>query len=56
MSELEKIKTVMPIVEAETSPTFCLAKWHHTTIYLATGETHSCYHPADRKSVCRERV
>ena len=28
------------------SPTFCLAKWHHTTIYLQTGETHSCYHPA----------
>ena len=30
----------------EISPTFCLAKWHHTTIYLQTGETHSCYHPA----------
>lgn len=30
----------------EVSPTFCLAKWHHTTIYLGTGETHSCYHPA----------
>jgi hypothetical protein len=29
----------------EISPTFCLAKWHHTTIYLQTGETHSCYHP-----------
>ena len=23
-----------------------MAKWHHTTIYLQTGETHSCYHPA----------
>jgi organic radical activating enzyme len=22
-----------------------MAKWHHTTIYLQTGETHSCYHP-----------
>ena len=30
----------------EISPTFCMAKWHHTTIYLQTGETHSCYHPA----------
>lgn len=30
----------------QVSPTFCLAKWHHTTIYLQTGETHSCYHPA----------
>ena len=46
MSELDKIKEIMPIVEAETSPTFCLAKWHHTTIYLQTGETHSCYLPA----------
>jgi organic radical activating enzyme len=27
------------------SKTFCLAKWHHTTIYLHTGQTHSCYHP-----------
>jgi organic radical activating enzyme len=31
------------------SPTFCLAKWHHVTIYLQTGETHSCYHPAPHK-------
>jgi len=46
MSELEKIKKLMPMIEEQTSPTFCLAKWHHTTIYLATGETHSCYHPA----------
>jgi hypothetical protein len=33
----------------EVSPTFCMAKWHHTTIYLQTGETHSCYHPAPHK-------
>lgn len=33
----------------EVSPTFCLAKWHHTTIYLQLGETHSCYHPAPHK-------
>ena len=31
------------------SPTFCLAKWHHTTIYLHTGDTHSCYHPSPHK-------
>ncbi len=30
----------------DISPSFCLAKWHHTTIYLHTGQTHSCYHPA----------
>ena len=33
----------------EISPTFCMAKWHHTTIYLQTGETHSCYHPRPHK-------
>jgi len=26
-----------------------MAKWHHTTIYLQTGETHSCYHPRPHK-------
>ena len=49
MSELGKIKQLMPFIEDQTSKTFCLAKWHHTTIYLATGETHSCYHPAPHK-------
>ena len=29
----------------KVSPTFCLAKWQHVTLYLQTGETHSCYHP-----------
>lgn len=48
-NELEKIKNIIPITDATVSPTFCMAKWHHTTIYLATGETHSCYHPAPHK-------
>lgn len=43
-SETDHIKRVIPIVN-EISPTFCLAKWHHTSIYLHTGQTHSCYHP-----------
>lgn len=43
-TEKEKIKKVIPIMN-EVSPTFCLAKWHHTSIYLHTGQTHSCYHP-----------
>jgi len=42
------IKKIISIVD-ETSPTFCLAKWHHVTLYLQTGETHSCYHPAPHK-------
>lgn len=45
MDDIKKIKKVIPIMN-EISPTFCMAKWHHTTIYLQTGETHSCYHPA----------
>ena len=40
----DKIKKIIPIVN-KISPTFCLAKWHHVTLYLQTGETHSCYHP-----------
>jgi hypothetical protein len=46
--DIPRIKKFIPIMN-EISPTFCLAKWHHTTIYLQTGETHSCYHPAPHK-------
>lgn len=46
--ETNRIQKIIPIVN-EISPTFCMAKWHHTTIYLQTGETHSCYHPAPHK-------
>jgi organic radical activating enzyme len=42
--ETDKIKKIIKITD-EISPTFCLAKWHHTSIYLHTGQTHSCYHP-----------
>lgn len=45
MQDVSRIKKFIPIMN-EISPTFCMAKWHHTTIYLQTGETHSCYHPA----------
>jgi organic radical activating enzyme len=44
----ERIKKIINITN-ETSPTFCLAKWHHVTLYLQTGETHSCYHPPPHK-------
>jgi hypothetical protein len=53
MNDVEKIKTFIPIMN-EISPTFCMAKWHHTTIYLQTGETHSCYHPAPHKIPIQE--
>jgi len=42
---IDRMSEVKAITD-QISPTFCLAKWHHTTIYLQTGETHSCYHPA----------
>lgn len=48
MDDKARIQKFIPIMN-EISPTFCLAKWHHTTIYLQTGETHSCYHPAPHK-------
>ena len=45
MSKLNEVKKIIDKI----SPTFCLAKWHHTNIYLQTGETHSCYHPPPHK-------
>ena len=42
---LDKIQKVNALISKEVSDTFCLAKWHHTTIYLHRGQTHSCYHP-----------
>jgi organic radical activating enzyme len=47
-NNVDRIKKFIPIMN-EISPTFCMAKWHHTTIYLQTGETHSCYHPRPHK-------
>jgi hypothetical protein len=48
MSPKDRIIHIKDITD-KISPTFCLAKWHHTTIYLQTGETHSCYHPSPHK-------
>lgn len=48
MDQKSRIINIMPVMD-KISPTFCLAKWHHTTIYLQTGETHSCYHPPPHK-------
>lgn len=45
MDQKQRIIQIQDITD-KISPTFCLAKWHHTTIYLQSGETHSCYHPA----------
>lgn len=48
-SEQKRIKDIKIKIENEASPTFCLAKWHHVTMYLQSGETHSCYHPRPHK-------
>lgn len=44
-AELTRIQKIIPIIDEQLGKTACLAKWHHTTIYLQTGQTHSCYHP-----------
>jgi len=49
MSEQDRIKQIRIKIENEATPTFCLAKWHHVTMYLQSGETHSCYHPRPHK-------
>ena len=43
-NDYDRLQKIIPIVNA-VSPTMCLAKWYHTTLYLHSGETHSCYHP-----------
>ena len=55
MDDKARIQKFIPIMN-EISPTFCMAKWHHTTIYLQTGETHSCYHPAPHKIPLEEII
>jgi hypothetical protein len=47
--EQKRIKDIRIKIENEVGPTFCLAKWHHVTMYLQSGETHSCYHPQPHK-------
>ena len=47
--ETNRIKDIKVVVENKAGPTFCLAKWHHVTMYLQSGETHSCYHPKPHK-------
>ena len=48
-SDIEKALLVRDAMDNVFSDTFCFAKWYHTTIYLHTGMTHSCYHPSPHK-------
>lgn len=54
--EQKRIQDIKVVVEKEAGSTFCLAKWHHVTMYLQSGETHSCYHPRPHKIPLHELV
>lgn len=43
-SRVQFIKNVRDRLNA-VSPSFCAMKWLHQTLYLHTGDNHSCYHP-----------
>ena len=53
-SEHQRIQNIKIKIENEVGPTFCLAKFHHVTMYLQSGETHSCYHPQPHKIDLKE--
>lgn len=40
----------------QTSPSFCLAKWLQSTVYLHSGMTHSCHHPSPHKIPVKEII
>jgi len=44
MSRVEFIKKTRDKLNA-VSPSLCAMKWLHETLYLHTGDNHSCYHP-----------
>ncbi len=55
-SESKRIQDIKIKIETEVGSTYCLAKWHHVTMYLQTGETHSCYHPKPHKIPLHELI
>ena len=48
-SEIGRIKRIRDHIDENATPSYCLAKWHHVTLYLQDGTTHSCYHPRPHK-------
>ena len=44
MNRIQFVKDVRDRLNA-VSPSFCTMKWLHQTLYLHTGDNHSCYHP-----------
>jgi organic radical activating enzyme len=53
-SEVTRIKRIRDYIDVNATPTFCLAKWQHVTLYLQDGSTHSCYHPQPHKIPLQE--
>lgn len=48
----EEFKNRMIRIKSEldkVSSSYCVAKWQQVTIHLATGQTHSCHHPATHR-------
>ena len=43
-NKVEKVKEVRDRLN-KVGPGFCTMKWLHQTLYLHTGDNHSCYHP-----------
>lgn len=43
-NKIENIKNVRDRLN-KVGPGFCAMKWLHQTLYLHTGDNHSCYHP-----------
>lgn len=45
----DRLKKVRDETLNAVSPSFCLAKWTQSTIYLFNGQTHSCHHPGTHR-------
>ena len=48
MDDLDRLKSVKAKLD-QVGPGFCLLKWTQQTLYLQTGDNHSCYHPHPHK-------
>ena len=48
MSRVDDIKDVRDRLN-KVGKGFCAMKWLHETLYLHTGDNHSCYHPRPQR-------
>jgi organic radical activating enzyme len=52
-NHINKLRSVKEKLNA-VGKGFCLQKWRHETLYLHTGDNHSCYHPRPNKAPLEE--